>query len=214
MEQVAQESRGGFYARFGKRCLDLVVSVSLVVAAAPLFGLIALAVLLVMGRPILFSQLRPGLRGRPFRIFKFRTMALARDVTGTIASDAERLTPLGKFLRRTSLDELPELWNVARGDMSLVGPRPLLPEYLELYDARQARRHDVRPGITGLAQVNGRNRLTWEEKFEYDVEYVESLSPWLDVRILMKTVWQVIRRESISAEGHVTMPRFRGSGNE
>jgi lipopolysaccharide/colanic/teichoic acid biosynthesis glycosyltransferase len=168
--------------------------------------LIALAVRLNMGSPVLFRQRRPGLNEDLFDILKFRTM-----VDGGNAPDAERLTALGRFLRSTSLDELPELFNVLRGDMSLVGPRPLLTKYLSLYNPEQARRHDVKPGITGWAQIHGRNALVWEEKLEADVWYVDHWSLWLDIRILWSTLFQVIRREGISAEGHVTMPEFRGS---
>src|SRR5690606_34238118 len=164
-----------------------------------------------MGSPVLFRQMRPGLGGKPFLMVKFRTMRDARNAQGVELPDSERLTRLGQFLRATSLDELPELWNVLKGDMSLVGPRPLLMEYLPLYSLREFRRHEVRPGVTGWAQVNGRNSLSWQQKFEMDVWYVDNRSFWLDVRILWKTVVKVLLREGISAQGQATMEKFRGS---
>ena len=164
-----------------------------------------------LGHPALFRQIRPGLGGLPFEMIKFRTMTDARDSTGLLLPDADRLTPFGRFLRASSLDELPEFWNVLKGDMSLVGPRPLLVEYLPLYSAEQFRRHDVRPGITGWAQVNGRNALSWEEKFKLDLWYVDSRSTWLDIRILGRTVRKVVWRDGISAAGVETMSRFTGS---
>lgn len=163
-----------------------------------------------MGSPVLFRQCRPGRFGRPFYMIKFRTMRDATDAAGRPLPDGERLTAFGRFLRSSSLDELPELWNVLKGDMSLVGPRPLLMEYLPLYSAEQARRHEVRPGVTGWAQVNGRNALTWEEKFRLDVWYVDNRSLWLDLRIIAMTVKKVIRRDGISAAGEATMPKFTG----
>lgn len=177
----------------------------------PVFLGITLAVRRRMGPPALFSQLRAGLGGRPFRLYKFRSMTDARDGDGSLLPDADRLTPLGVFLRRTSLDELPQLWNVLCGAMSLVGPRPLLLEYVPLYDERQRKRLSVKPGITGWAQINGRNALTWEEKFELDVWYVEHRSLRLDLKILAATAWKVLRREGISAPGAATMPPFRGT---
>lgn len=171
--------------------------------------LIALAIRLSMGRPMLFRQLRPGLHGVPFEIFKFRTM---RPPAGPIDElDEARLIPLGRLLRSLSLDELPEIWNVLRGDMSLVGPRPLLMQYLGLYTAEQARRHEVKPGITGWAQINGRNALSWQERLEMDVWYVDHQSLWLDLKILWLTLRTIVRREGIHAKGHATMPRFRGN---
>ena len=164
-----------------------------------------------LGRPIFFRQIRPGLEGRPFEMVKFRTMTSQRDASGRLAPEDQRLTKFGLWLRSTSLDELPELWNVLKGDMSLVGPRPLLVQYLPLYSPRQARRHEVRPGITGWAQVNGRNALTWPQKFELDVWYVENRSLWLDIRILWLTVRSVLRRDGISAAGEATMPAFTGN---
>ena len=187
-----------------KRLIDVLgAAAGLVVAAVPM-GVIALVIRRTMGRPVLFSQERPGLDGRPFTLYKFRTM---RDGPG---DDADRLTAVGSFLRSTSLDELPELWNVARGDMSLVGPRPLLTGYLDLYSPRQARRHEVRPGLTGLAQVEGRNAVDWDERFELDVRYVETWTVPGDIGIILRTVWSVLRREGINADGHATMPEFTG----
>ncbi|MGH7171583.1 MAG: sugar transferase [Gemmataceae bacterium] len=194
-----------------KRGMDLLIAaVGLVLLSPLLFG-IALLIRLTMGSPVLFRQGRPGRGGKPFVMYKFRTMLEARDDSGNLLPDEHRLTALGRFLRRTSVDELPELFNVLKGDMSLVGPRPLLMEYLDLYTSEQRRRHDARPGITGWAQVNGRNALDWEEKFRLDVWYVDNTSLWLDVVILCLTVFKVITREGIQAEGHATMPRFRGS---
>jgi lipopolysaccharide/colanic/teichoic acid biosynthesis glycosyltransferase len=194
-----------------KRAMDVAVSSIGLILLAPVIGATALAVRLRIGSPVLFRQPRPGLDGQPFLMYKFRTMRDAAGPDGLPLPDAERMTPLGQFLRSTSLDELPEFWNVLRGDMSLVGPRPLLMEYLPLYTPEQARRHQVRPGVTGWAQVNGRNALTWDEKFQLDSWYVENRSFLLDLRILLLTVKQVFRREGISQEGQVTMERFRGS---
>ena len=194
-----------------KRAFDIVLSAcALVVLAVPLLVL-ALVVRARLGSPVLFRQARPGLQGRLFTLLKFRTMTGTRDAAGNLLPDAERLTPFGRWLRATSLDELPELINVLKGDMSLVGPRPLLLEYLPLYTPEQARRHDVRPGLTGWAQINGRNALTWEEKFALDVWYVENQSFRLDLRILAATVLTVLRREGITAENSATAERFRGS---
>lgn len=167
-----------------------------------------------IGSPVLFRQVRPGINGKPFEMIKFRTMLDAVDVDGNILPDSARLTRFGNFLRSTSLDELPELWNVLRGDMSLVGPRPLLMEYLPLYSPEQARRHDVRPGVTGWAQINGRNAISWEDKFKLDVWYVDNQSLWLDIRILLLTVKKVVVRDGISADGEATMTRFYGTGKK
>lgn len=194
-----------------KRIFDLVVALLLLVSLAIPLGLIALLVRVRLGSPVLFRQSRPGLGGHRFEMIKFRTMTDERDTNGELFPDAQRLTRLGSFLRSTSIDELPELWNVLKGEMSLVGPRPLLVEYLELYDAEQARRHEVRPGITGWAQVNGRNALSWDDKFRLDVWYVDNLSFKLDIRILWTTVKKVFVREGISAAGEATMSRFNGS---
>jgi lipopolysaccharide/colanic/teichoic acid biosynthesis glycosyltransferase len=193
-----------------KRFFDiLVASASLIVLALPLLFL-ALLVRFKLGSPIFFKQIRPGMYAKPFEMIKFRTMIDAYAANGALLLDSERLTPFGSFLRSTSLDELPELWNVLKGDMSLVGPRPLLMEYLPLYSSSQARRHEVRPGITGWAQVNGRNALSWEEKFELDVWYVDNHSFWIDLKILLLTVKKVLLREGISGAGEVTMSKFRG----
>lgn len=194
-----------------KRLFDLVAAVlALLLLALPMLPVFVL-VRVRLGSPVLFRQTRPGLHGEPFTMYKFRTMTDARDAQGNPLPDAERLTPFGQWLRATSLDELPELFNVLKGDMSLVGPRPLLMEYLPLYSPEQARRHEVRPGITGWAQVNGRNALSWEEKFKLDVWYVDRRSFWLDTKILFLTLKKVLMREDISAEGHVTAEKFRGN---
>lgn len=194
-----------------KRFFDVLFSASaLLILGLPLM-LLAWLVRRKLGSPVFFRQLRPGLNGRPFAMVKFRTMTEARGAGGELLSDADRLTPFGKFLRGTSLDELPELWNVLKGEMSLVGPRPLLMDYLLLYSPEQARRHEVRPGITGWAQINGRNNLSWEEKFKLDVWYVDNQSLWLDLRILWLTIRKVLMRDGISAAGDATMPRFTGS---
>jgi lipopolysaccharide/colanic/teichoic acid biosynthesis glycosyltransferase len=197
-----------------KRVFDLVVAAAAVALLAPLVLAIAVAVRVGLGKPVFFVQERPGHHGVPFRMIKFRTMRDAVDADGQPLPDGDRLTPLGRFLRASSLDELPELWNVLRGDMSLVGPRPLLMEYLPLYSAEQARRHDVKPGITGWAQVNGRNALSWEEKFRLDVWYVDHASLWLDLKIMVLTLWKTIRRDGINQRGHATMPYFLGSKPE
>jgi sugar transferase EpsL len=194
-----------------KRCFDFVASGLGVLVLSPLFVLLGLVVRLSMGSPVIFRQRRPGRDGKVFTLLKFRTMKM--EGVGTPAPDSERLTPVGRFLRHTSLDELPELINVLRGEMSLVGPRPLLMEYLSLYNSEQARRHEVRPGITGWAQVNGRNALTWEEKFRLDVWYVDNRSMGLDLRILWKTVTGVLSATGVSHPGHATMEPFRGTKN-
>jgi sugar transferase EpsL len=194
-----------------KRVFDL-FSVALgMIVIAPLLVATAFLVRIKNGSPVFFTQIRPGLHGTPFKMYKFRTMTDLRDATGNPLSDEQRLTPFGKFLRSTSLDELPELFNVLKGEMSLVGPRPLLIEYLDRYTTEQARRHEVRPGITGWAQVNGRNAISWEEKFKLDVWYVENRSLWLDIKILWMTLHKVFRREGISQEGQATAERFTGS---
>ena len=193
-----------------KRCFDLVVAVvALLALAVPLLVLVWL-VRSKLGSPVFFRQVRPGLHGQPFEMVKFRTMTDERGADGALLPDAQRLTSFGRFLRASSLDELPELWNVLKGDMSLVGPRPLLMEYLPLYTPEQARRHEARPGITGWAQVNGRNAISWEEKFALDVWYVEHRNLWLDMRIVWMTVRKVLVRDGISAEGEATMTRFTG----
>lgn len=193
-----------------KRAFDITIGIVLLAVFAPLFAVLAIAVGWNMGHPVLFRQRRPGLHGRPFEMIKFRTMRDAVDGDGRPLPDAERLTALGRFMRATSLDELPELWNVLKGEMSLVGPRPLLMEYMELYSPEQARRHEVKPGITGWAQVNGRNAISWEEKFRHDVWYVDNRSFLLDLKILLLSVVKVLSRQGISADGEATMPRFKG----
>lgn len=193
-----------------KRLIDVTLVLISAPLWVPLLALLALLVRVVLGSPVFFTQVRPGLAGRPFRLIKFRSMTDARDATGALKTDAERLPHFGRRLRATSLDELPELLNVLKGDMSLVGPRPLLMEYLPLYSKEQARRHELRPGLTGWAQVNGRNALSWEEKFKLDVWYVDNRSFWLDMRILSLTLVKVLRREGVSAEGSATAERFEG----
>jgi lipopolysaccharide/colanic/teichoic acid biosynthesis glycosyltransferase len=193
-----------------KRLFDFVAaSLALLMLALPLLAL-AWVIRRKLGSPVLFRQVRPGLQGRPFTMVKFRTMTDERGPDGALLPDAQRLTPFGRFLRASSLDELPELWNVLKGEMSLVGPRPLLMEYLPLYTPEQARRHEVRPGITGWAQVNGRNAISWADKFALDVWYVDHRSLWLDVQILWRTVRKVLVRDGISAAGEATMPKFEG----
>jgi sugar transferase EpsL len=194
-----------------KRIFDLLASSFLIVILSPVLLIIALLVWLVHGSPVIFRQQRPGYKGKPFICYKFRTMNDRRDEDGKLLPDEQRLTRLGKFLRSTSLDELPELFNVLRGEMSLVGPRPLLMQYLDRYTPEQARRHEVLPGITGWAQINGRNALCWEDKFRLDVWYVDHWSFWLDLKILALTVIKVLRREGISREGFATAPEFMGS---
>ena len=193
-----------------KRILDILVSALALAVLAPVFLIVAGSVGTRMGWPVLFRQVRPGRFGKPFTMIKFRTMLNATDSLGNLLPDAVRLTGFGQFLRNASLDELPELWNVLKGDMSLVGPRPLLMQYLPLYSKEQFRRHDVRPGITGWAQVNGRNALSWDEKFALDVWYVDNQSFWLDIKILLRTVIAVFSRKGISSDGHATMPPFTG----
>ncbi|WP_292068040.1 sugar transferase [Brevundimonas sp. UBA7664] len=193
-----------------KRLMDVVVAGAALVVLSPVLLAVWIAVRRRMGAPALFRQVRPGLNGRPFEMIKFRTMRDALCPDGSPLPDAERLTPFGRWLRATSLDELPELWNVLRGEMSLVGPRPLLMEYLPLYSPEQARRHDVRPGITGWAQVNGRNAISWERKFELDVWYVDRHNLWLDVKIIVLTLGRILKRDGISAPGSATADRFEG----
>ena len=199
------------YRLCGKRGLDLILVVPIGMLALPILGLVALLIRCAMAWPVLFRQQRPGLGGLPFTLLKFRTMTAVRDAQGHLLPDGDRLTRVGRVLRATSLDELPTLWNVLCGDMSLIGPRPLLMKYLDRYTPEQARRHEVRPGITGWAQINGRNALSWEEKFHLDVWYVDHCSLSLDLKILAMTAWKVLTREGISAGGHPTMPEFQGS---
>jgi len=199
---------------YPKRIFDIIFSALGIIFLSPIILFLALKVKKEMGSPVFFRQIRPGLHGKPFEMVKFRTMREAIDKDGISLPDAERMTSFGKFLRSSSLDELPELWNVLKGDMSLVGPRPLLMEYLPLYSPMQYRRHEVRPGITGWAQINGRNSITWEDKFKADLWYVENQSLCLDLKILILTINKVIRRDGISADKHVTMPKFKGSEDE
>ena len=194
-----------------KRLFDIVVSTLLLVVLSPILIALALLVCWQLGRPVLFVQARPGKNAHPFQMMKFRTMINVRGTDGQLLPDADRLTRFGRFLRSTSLDELPELWNVLKGDMSLVGPRPLLMEYLPLYTREQARRHSIRPGITGWAQVNGRNALSWEEKFAFDIWYVDNQTFWLDLKIIALTLRKVLSRAGVSAYGEATMPRFTGT---
>lgn len=197
-----------------KRYIDIFVSAIALILLSPVIAFVAWKISKKLGSPVLFRQVRPGLNGKPFTMIKFRTMRDAVDKNGNSLPDSERMTPFGNFLRSTSLDELPELWNVLKGDMSLVGPRPLLMEYLPLYSKEQARRHEVRPGVTGWAQINGRNAISWEEKFKLDVWYVDNQSFWLDVKILFLTVKKVFIRDGISAEGEATMSKFTGSSSK
>ncbi len=194
-----------------KRAFDILISLTLLVLLSPIFIYLFFKIRSKLGTPVLFRQIRPGLDGKPFEMIKFRTMKDAVDINGNVLPDAERMTPFGDKLRNSSLDELPELWNVLKGDMSLVGPRPLLMEYLPLYNEKQTRRHEVRPGITGWAQINGRNAISWEEKFDLDVWYVDNKSFWLDFKILLLTVKKVLIKDGISADGHVTIEPFKGT---
>lgn len=196
-----------------KRLFDITAATSALVVLSPVYAITAYKVSKNLGSPVLFRQTRPGLDGKPFEMIKFRTMKDATDEQGNPLPDSERLTPFGQTLRNTSLDELPELWNVLKGDMSLVGPRPLLMEYLPLYSEEQSRRHQLRPGITGYAQVNGRNAIGWDKKFELDTWYVDNQSLWLDIKILFKTVKKVLIKDGISADGEATMSKFTGSSN-
>ncbi|GEK43283.1 sugar transferase [Acinetobacter johnsonii] len=194
-----------------KRLLDIIIASIALILLSPLYAFVAYKVKKNLGSPVLFRQVRPGLHGKPFEMIKFRTMKDAVDEQGNPLPDSERLTPFGKMLRSTSLDEMPELWNVIKGDMSVVGPRPLLMEYLPLYNEEQAKRHNVRPGMTGYAQVNGRNAISWEEKFKLDTWYVENQFIWLDFKIMLKTVQKVIAKDDISAEGEATITKFTGT---
>ncbi len=202
-----------FYARNAKRLFDVILVIPALAVSLPLFAIVAIGVYADLGAPILFRQNRPGLRGCPFVLYKFRSMLQSRLTGDALASDGARLTRFGRFLRSTSLDELPELWNVLRGDMSLVGPRPLLTQYLDRYTPEQARRHEVRPGLTGWAQVNGRNAISWEEKFVLDVWYVEHLSFWVDLKILSLTLFKVLGCRNIQHAGEATMSEFLGRPN-
>jgi sugar transferase EpsL len=190
---------------------DFIISLLGIILLSPLLVILGLIILFAFGSPVFFIQSRPGFWGKPFKFFKFRTMTNTKNGEGDLLPDKNRLTPLGSFLRKTSLDELPSLWNVLKGNMSLVGPRPLLMEYLPLYSKEQMRRHEVKPGITGWAQINGRNAISWEEKFELDVWYVDNQSFWLDIKIILLTIFKVLKQEGISQNNHVTMEKFTGS---
>lgn len=203
-----------FYRKYGKRIFDLCVTIPACVVLCPVMGVTAVLVAAKLGRPVLFTQQRPGYQEKIFKMYKFRSMTDERDENGELLPDEVRLTSFGQILRSTSLDELPELLNILKGDMSLVGPRPLLVQYLPLYNKRQHRRHDVKPGITGLAQINGRNSISWEEKFEYDVQYAENISFLEDIRILFGTVFKVFKREGINSENSATMEDFMGTPEE
>jgi sugar transferase EpsL len=198
----------------GKRIVDLILTIPALILLSPVLLVVALLVRIKLGSPILFKQRRPGLNGSPFILYKFRTMIEDYDTRGGLRPDEKRLTTFGQWLRRTSLDELPELVNVLKGDMSLVGPRPLLMSYLPLYSPEQMRRHAVPPGITGWAQINGRNAISWEQKFALDVWYVDHTSLWLDIKIIATTIWKVIKREGITQEGHATAEYFMGTQNQ
>mgnify|MGYP004604941355 FL=1 len=200
-----------FYRKYGKRIFDLCLTIPAFIVLSPVMGVTAILVAVKLGRPVLFTQERPGYREIIFKMYKFRSMTDEIDQNGKLMPDEVRLTPFGEWLRSTSLDELPELLNILKGDMSLVGPRPLLVQYLPLYNKRQHKRHNVRPGITGLAQINGRNSISWEEKFEYDVQYVEKISFYEDIRILFETVFKVFKREGINSENSATMEDFMGT---
>ncbi len=210
--QVAGMQR--YYTQRGKRAVDLGLGLVIGIVTLPIQVGVAVVLTRSIGRPVLFRQTRPGLNGEPFEMIKFRTMTDERSPNGELLPDEQRLTPLGKTLRSTSLDELPEIYNVIKGDMSLVGPRPLLMRYLDRYTPHQARRHEAKPGITGLAQVSGRNHLTWEEKFDLDVQYVDNVSFILDIKILVRTLWGVVRRSGVSSEGHATAPEFLGEASQ
>jgi len=211
MEVIVGKRKKGIYERFFKRLFDFVLALIGLIVLSPVLLIVAILVRVKLGKPILFKQKRPGLNEKIFTLYKFRTMTDKRDENGNLLPDSERLTKFGKFLRSTSLDELPELFNILKGDMSFVGPRPLLVEYLQLYNQVQRRRHEVRPGLTGLAQINGRNAISWEEKFKIDIQYVDNLTFLKDIKILFLTVIKVLKREGISSENSVTMERFTGS---
>ena len=205
------QHKQGFYEKYVKRLVDIVCSLVVLAIFWWLYIILAVLVRVKLGSPVVLRQQRPGLHGKVFNVYKFRTMTDEKDINGCLLPDDIRLTTVGKFIRKTSLDELPQLFNVLKGELSLVGPRPLLVEYLPLYLPEQARRHDVKPGITGWAQVNGRNTISWEEKFKLDVWYVDNQSFWLDMKILWMTALKVVKREGVNQAGHVTMEKFRGS---
>lgn len=206
-ESIARKT---FYTKYGKRFLDFILALAAIVVLSPVILIIAVLVRFKLGSPVIFHQNRPGYDGKIFGLIKFRSMTDERDADGMLLSDEVRLTPFGRRLRSTSLDELPELWNIVKGDMSIVGPRPLLVQYLPLYNQKQIHRHDVSPGFTGYAQVNGRNSITWEEKFELDVWYVQNVSLWLDIKIILQTIMIVVKRDGINSQNAATMEEFRG----
>lgn len=208
---LRMEHQPGLYEKYIKRCVDFILALVAIIVLSPVLVVVAILVRRKLGSPVLYKQQRPGLHERVFTIYKFRTMTDERDVNGELMPDEIRLTKFGKILRSTSLDELPELFNILKGDMAIVGPRPLLVQYLPLYNRRQKLRHTVRPGITGYAQVNGRNSISWGEKFELDVKYVETISAWIDMKIFLKTIKSVVAREGISSETSVTMEAFTGN---
>lgn len=214
LQNSFDKSKSTFYLSCGKRIFDLALTLPALIALSPILIVAGLLVRVKLGSPVLFKQIRPGLHETPFAIFKFRTMTAEQDKDGKLLPDAQRLTNFGAFLRKMSIDELPELFNVLKGDMSLVGPRPLLMQYLDRYTPWQARRHEVKPGITGWAQVNGRNAITWEEKFNLDVWYVDHQGFLLDMKIIFMTLWKILKREGISQPGQATMEEFKGTSNE
>lgn len=203
-------NKAGIYAKYFKRPMDIILSLIAIVGLAPVLLLVAVLVRKKLGKPVIFTQERPGLHEKIFKLYKFRSMTDERDKNGELLSDEARLTSFGKFLRSTSLDELPELFNILKGDMSVIGPRPLLVKYLPLYNEFQKHRHDVRPGLSGLAQINGRNGISWEQKFEYDVEYTKNITFWGDWKIILMTLTKAFFREGISSENSATMPEFEG----
>ena len=203
--------RLNFYVKVGKRIFDIFLALFLFIFMSPIFVIVGFLIFIFMGRPIIFKQERPGLNNKLFTIFKFRTMNNSSDENGVLAQDSERITYLGKIFRSWSIDELPELWNILTGKMSFVGPRPLLIEYLDIYSAQQSRRHEVKPGLTGWAQVNGRNDISWEDKFNLDIWYVDNVSFTLDLKILLKTITYTIKKEGVTSKNHVTSPKFKSS---
>ena len=203
--------RQKLYIKVGKRIFDIFLALFLFIFMSPIFVIVGFLIFIFMGRPIIFKQERPGLNDKLFTIFKFRTMINSSDKNGVLAQDSERITYLGKVLRSWSIDELPEMWNILTGKMSFVGPRPLLVEYLDIYSSRQSRRHEVKPGLTGWAQVNGRNNISWEDKFNLDIWYVDNISFMLDLKILLKTITYTIKKEGVTSKNHVTSPKFKSS---
>ena len=206
--------RLNFYVKVGKRIFDIFLALFLFIFMSPIFVIVGFFILIFMGRPIIFKQQRPGFNSKLFTIFKFRTMNNSSDENGVLVQDSERITYLGKVLRSSSIDELPEIWNILTGKMSFVGPRPLLVEYLDLYSAQQSRRHEVKPGLTGWAQVNGRNNISWEDKFNLDIWYVDNVSFMLDLKILLKTITYIIKKEGVTSKNHVTSPKFKSSSEQ